>query len=398
MSNPAVAHSKLSLSGRERWRACPASVALSAGVADTSSPASEEGTRAHTVAEWYVRKAFNLAGADTAGNLPAEQIPPEGLDLKGRTADQWNAELRIHARAYVEFIQSLIPPGVEAFVSVEQRVAIPSISEHLFGTADCLIWIPSLALLIVVDYKYGFVEVDVGTIDSVNAQLAAYGVGGAETFGLPVKSVGFAVFQPHRPLGGPPAPLYVGEDWLTTERARLAAEVAAVSDPGAPQPGDHCRYCKGKSKCTAVHQAVGQALAVYAGTRDLLSMTDDELVTVYAARKAFKAFWEDVEERIGALVKKGHAGLQVKESQGRQMWRDAREAGLTLLALGRQDLVQAVALSEAIGSLPEGVRDALIKRSAPSRSIELVSPASPNVVIEVFKKYSNTIDNGAQNK
>lgn len=397
MSNPQVAHSKLSFSGRKRWRICPVSVVLSEGMPDVSGPAAAEGTCAHTVGEFYVRQRFGLPGAQE-GEAP-DQGPPVGLDLSkyGATPDvqvaMWNETLRRHGKGYRDYVCDLIVryqvDGEPVFVDVEQKVAIPSIHPLLFGTLDLRIWFAHSRRLIILDYKFGFQDVEIGTRDDPNAQLAAYAVASMDQCTLDAASFVLAVYQPRVPLGDAEKLLELPADWLIEERQKLVGEVAAVASPGAPRPGDHCRYCKGASKCPATHEAAKLALDVQAGVRSLLAMTDDELVQVWAARTAFKNFWEDVEERIGKLATTGHSGLQIKETAGRRMWKDPAMAALTFLAMGRVDLLQPIALSDAIGHLPTEFHDELVGKSRPSRSIVPVHDTAPHVVGDIFKKYAN---------
>jgi hypothetical protein len=369
---------------------------MSEGISDNSGPAAAEGTCAHTVAEHYGRLRFdsNYRNPRLTYQLAPIQIPPEGLDLKGKTPEEWNLQLQEHGRAYVDFIQSLIPAGEEAHVSFERKVDIHSIHGQLFGTSDCIIWLPRLRKLIVVDYKYGFGDVDVGTYDDTNPQLAAYLIGGQEALrkaGLELETAAVAVYQPRRPLRDPGQVLELDLAWTVKERMKLAAEVAAVDNPPPPRPGDHCRYCKGKSKCPATHNALQTAVSVHCGTIDLLSVPDVELIQIFASRAAFKAFWEDVEERIDKLVRGGHANLRVKESQGRQMYKDPKLVAQTFLAMGRADLLQPVALSESLQHIPEAMREELVKRSAPSRTVQVVDvDSSPSALASLFKKYSKS--------
>lgn len=393
MSNPQVSHSILSFSGRKRWKMCPISVELSKGMPDSSGPAAAEGTLAHAVAEHYVKQHFALPGAPAAGAVAPEQVPPPGLDLKGDTPQRWNETLRHHGRGYRDFIKGLIPPGAQAHVAIEQRVAIASISSQLFGTADCLVLltINGASYLIVIDYKYGFADVDVGTYDEPNEQLAAYAVAAAEGLaekGIRVEKLLLAVYQPRRPLAAPSQTLELDAAGLALERAKLTREVAAVANPGAPVPGDHCRYCKGKPKCPTVHNSLSTALAAYAGEKNVLDMPEDDIVQLFAARTAFKAFWEDVEERVEQLVKAGHKNLRIKETQGRQMWKDPKAAAETLLAMNRLDLLQPVAISNALPVLPVEFHDELVKRSAPSRSIQVVDVQAPSAIATMFKNYA----------
>jgi len=390
MSKPVVVHSKLSFSSRKRWRNCPASVQMSVGLSDVSGTAALEGTIAHTVAEFYVRQKFNLEGA--AGGEAPLQAPPVELDLKGKSVEDWNAELRKHGKAYAEFIQSLIPEGYQGFVTIEKKVAIPSIADQLFGTADCIVWVPAHHLLIVVDYKYGFEDVACGDAEDTNPQLAAYLVAAAETFELDPVRMMVAVFQPRRVIGMAGQALELPANWLQRERLLLAQEVARTQLPGEPIAGEHCRYCRAKAACPRTHGAVAGALNNYVGLRSLHDMTDDEVVQLWAAHTAFKSFWEDVGQRIENLAKTGHPAIQITTKPGRRMWRDENEVALTLLAYGMHDLLEPKALSEVYDRLPAGLRDTLIKRSADQKTVKLVSPGTPSEVAKLFKQYSNIID------
>lgn len=404
MSNPVTTHSVLSFSGRERWRNCPASVALSVGMCDRSGPSAAEGTAAHSVAEHYVRQAFDLPGAQL-GEAPVQK-PVMELDRFAKLADQsdlilveeitkWNEEMREHGRAYAAFIRSLIPAGEQHFVSIEMRVAAKTISDKLFGTLDCCVWLPRPRKLIIIDYKYGFVEVEIGDRQNPNSQLSAYAVAALDQCTLQADGgVTLAVFQPRRNFGAPAAPLELPPEWVAEERAKLAREVTATEQPSAPVPGDHCRYCKAKSKCPATVNALETAIQVHSGARDMLSIPTDALLDLWAARIAFKAFWEDVEERVAQEVKNGNPRLTVTERQGRQMWADERDAALTLLAIGKTELLRPCTITDALPHLPEAWQKQLIRRSQPSRSIKLVTDVSPSQVAQTFAKYAKDVDNG----
>jgi hypothetical protein len=407
MANPVVTiHSKLSFSGRERWAACPVSVVLSDGEPDNSSPAAAEGTAAHAVGEFYVRQMFELPGAQP-GEAPAQE-PPPGMDRFGGLTNggfaaevaTWNDELRKHGKAYAAFIRSLgekYAGGGQFFVALEQRVAATSIHEQLFGTADCLIWCPGTGVLIVVDYKFGFKDVHVGTRSEPNKQLSAYGVAAMDRSTLAAKGFVLAVFQPRRPLGEPAQVLELPAEWLDEERARIAAEAARTdaaragdADASTPVPGDHCRYCKGKAKCGVVGNVATAAIQAHSGARSVLDIPEDELIAIFAARTVLKAFMEDVEERIEQLLKTGHPRLTVKETQGKRMWKNPSAAAFTLLAIGRTDLLAPVALSQAIDALPEELHDELITRSRPSRSVVVLDRDKLPDVAQVFAKFAKT--------
>lgn len=302
--------------------------------------------------------------------------------------------MRKHGRAYVDFIRSLIPAGAEFFIVVERKVAIPSISPDLFGTGDCFVWVPSYKLLIAIDYKYGFEDVSCGDIEDTNPQIGAYLVAGVETVNLPAEHYIAAIYQPRRVIGVAGQSLELPAEWLAAERAKLAQEVANVkAATGAnPTPGDHCRYCRAKPVCPRVHETLAAAVSTYVGLTNLHTMDDDEVVQLWACRSAFKGFWEDVQTRIETLSKVGHARLGVTTKDGRRKWKDEGLVTLTLLALGKTDLLSPKALSEVFDKLPVEMRDELVGRTMPSRTITLIDPATPSETAKIFKKYSQIID------
>ena len=391
MSNPAVIHSKIGFSSRNRWRNCPDSVMLSVGQADKTSTAAAEGTTAHTVAEFYVRQTFALDGAQQ-GEAPYQE-PPEGFDLKGKTPGAWNEELRRHGRDYAAFVQSFIGAR-KAFVIVESKVAIPSLSPELFGTGDCFVWLPDDSTLIAIDYKYGFEDVSCGDADDTNPQLAAYLVAAAETFNVMPRVLIAGIYQPRRVIGRAGQWVELTSEWLPKERARLTAEVLALQRATGtnPTPGDHCKYCRAKPVCPRTHEALAGAVAAYVGETNLHTMSDDEVVQLWACRSAFKGFWEDVQQRITNLSVVGHERLTVKTSDGRRKWKDEGLVTLTLLALGHTDLLSPKALSEVYDKLPLNMRDELVGRTLPSRTISLVDGAGPTETAKLFKKYSKIVD------
>lgn len=392
MTNPTpIEHSTLSFSGRKRWAACPASVAKSINMPDNASSFAAEGTAAHAVAEFYVRQRFALEGAQ-AGEC-ADVAVPDGFDLGDEVPAQWNERLRKHGRAYADFIASLIPEGAQAFGIVEQKVSIPSISTRLFGTADCLVWIPSLRLLIVVDYKFGRVDVEVGDENDTNAQLAAYAVAALETFSLDAGRIAIGVFQPNHPLRQPRKYVeFDAQPWLTNERNKIANEVAATVNPGAPMPGEHCRYCKGAPRCERFHEVFALIMSTADASRSMADLTDAQALQAYTMRGVVKAFWEDLEQRIKNMAKQGNPLIDVKTTDGALRYKDKDAAAMTLAMIGRYDLLQPKALSESLDAIPADVRADLIERSAPRKSFRIVGAGETSETVKALRKAVKGLD------
>lgn len=400
----------MGLSSRSRWRACASSVALSAGIEDVPSPYAAEGSCGHEVGEFYVRQHFGVPYPSSNEPIPADatppvQTPPEGLDLGGKTPEEWNEELCNHGRGYRDFIISLIPADESASLVIERHVAAPTIHEDVWGTLDLAIWLGNARKLLVVDFKYGFNPVDIGTPDDPNPQCAGYAVCVCETFGLQPDSVALVVYQPRLSLRDKSPSLDLPGSWLAEERIKLAQEARAVdaatemlaggpAGPGDVTPGDHCRYCRaGKAgRCPAVVETAATAADVACGERKVLALADEDCIRLWAARTAFKGFWEDVEERVERLAKDGNPGLTIKTRQGRQMWKDKREATQTLLAMGRLDLLQPAALSDALDAIPEAFRADMVTRGNPSKIIEAVGNPALSSLGNMFRRYAGGVD------
>ena len=286
------------------------------------------------------------------------------------------------------------------FVSLECKVAAQSIDKRLFGTADCLLWFPQWRHLIVVDYKYGFIDVDVGTAERPNKQLSAYAIAALDRLtGERPSTVDLAVFQPRRVAGPAEQYLKLKIEHLDAEIVRLREEVAQVDMPNPKLSiGDHCRYCKGKPKCPKVQAQFQAALDVAAGQRSVLDMPADDLIALYSARTAIKNVLEDVEEKIIHLAREGNPRIVRETRQGRRVWADPAMAVLTLMSLGLDKHLKPGNLSDVLPDLPEGFEAGLVKRTAESVSYKVTDAPQVSQVGETFRKFvANAVDTQTTN-
>ncbi|VEH06366.1 phage-associated protein [Corynebacterium kutscheri] len=132
-------HALLSASGAHRWLACPPSATLEAGLPESSSQAAEQGTAAHALAEWKLRR--RLHGATSA-----------------RPVSSWHdAEMDTLTDDYAAFVQERLRDVqhdcTDPQVLIEQRLDFSHIVPGGFGTGDCVIIAePTLQII---DLKYG---------------------------------------------------------------------------------------------------------------------------------------------------------------------------------------------------------------------------------------------------
>ena len=216
-------HALLSPSSASQWMNCPASVRLQQQYPETGEKsAADEGTAAH--AAIMVRL--------TTGQWPA------GMD----------DDMRDDCQVFVSLIEA---ENADTRVSVESRVAAPSIHPHLWGTCDAYAIDISKTTVRVYDFKYGW-----GIVEAVdNFQLLCYALAITDTCSIGGDwSYELNIIQPR--------PYHVSgavRKWrVTGERLRdyavhirASAQDAAGNDPSAVA-GRHCKYCSARHVCTAL--------------------------------------------------------------------------------------------------------------------------------------------------
>ena len=156
-------HAILSPSSSERWINCPPSAKENAG-GDTGSSYAQQGSEAHLMAEWKVKKALGHKVRDPTPDL-----------------EFYDEEMEECATAYCEFIMEQVQAAKEScpdpLVLVEQRLDFTRWVAESFGTADCII--VADGTMTVIDFKYGLgVLVDA----EGNSQMRMYALGTLNLF------------------------------------------------------------------------------------------------------------------------------------------------------------------------------------------------------------------------
>jgi len=212
-------HAKFSPSAAKRWINCPASIALSEMCPPSVPSASAaEGTRAHAVAEKFLK-----------GELDGAWPPPSGVPVAMYTG----------AKLYRDTVSQL---GGKTLI--EERL---DIKEDLFGTADCGVVSDDLS---VVDYKYGQgLEVEA----KENYQLMIYAWGLHLKTDITPEFYDLIIVQPRIENNQVKRWLITHEkleEFMNTVFA--AREEALTKGVNATiQTGDHCRWCPAIGICPA---------------------------------------------------------------------------------------------------------------------------------------------------
>ena len=227
---PPKGHAVLSASSSERWLHCPPSARLCETYEDRGSDYAAEGTDAHALCEYKLRRALGMEAED----------PTEHLSW-------YNEEMNDCADGYAEYVLEQVEAAkqtcTDPVVLIEQRVDFSRWVEDGFGTADALII--SDGTLRICDYKHGM---GVLVRAAKNPQLMCYALGALELFDniYDITTVSMTIYQPRRDnvdtFEIPKADLY---RWAE-EVLKPAAELAFAGD-GNFLCGEWCHFCKAKN-------------------------------------------------------------------------------------------------------------------------------------------------------
>lgn len=123
---PLNGHALLSASSSDRWLHCPPSARLCETYADKGSDYAAEGTDAHALCEYKLRKALGMQAEDPTENLT-----------------WFNQEMDDCATGYAAYILELVEAAKETcadpVVLIEQRVDFSRWVEQGFGTSDAIL-------------------------------------------------------------------------------------------------------------------------------------------------------------------------------------------------------------------------------------------------------------------
>lgn len=231
---PPKGHAILSTSSSDRWLHCPPSARLCETYEDKGSDYAAEGTDAHELCEYKLKKALGMDASDPTENLT------------------WhNEEMEDCANGYAAYILEMVEAAKESCadpkVLIEQRVDFSRWVEQGFGTADCIIIADGT--LRICDYKHGL-GVLVDATD--NPQMKCYALGALELFDdiYDIDNVSMTIYQPRRQNI---STFEISKDALykwADEVLKPTADLAFAGD-GNFLCGEWCGFCKAKHECRA---------------------------------------------------------------------------------------------------------------------------------------------------
>ena len=307
---PPKAHAILSASSSHRWLNCPPSARLCETYEDKGSNYAAEGTDAHSLCEYKLRKALGMGAVD-----PSEHLT------------WYDEEMEDCANGYATYIMELVESAKETcadpVVLIEQRVDFSRWVEQGFGTSDTIIIADGT--LRVIDYKHGLgvlVEAD------NNPQMMCYALGALELFDAiyDIDNVAMTVYQPRRQNI---STFEMSKDDLyrwAEEVLKPTAELAFAGD-GNFLCGEWCGFCKAKHECRARAEA-NLLLAQY--DFKLPPLLEDSEIEVILSRADQLVSWvNDIKEYALQQAISGKDWTGFKLVEGRSNHRYTDEAAVT---------------------------------------------------------------------
>ena len=274
---PPKGHAVLSASSSDRWLHCPPSARLCESYEDKGSDYAAEGTDAHALCEYKLRKALGLPAEDPTENLT-----------------WFNEEMNDCATGYAAYVLEQVEAAkhvcADPVVLIEQRVDFSRWVEGGFGTADALIIADGT--LKICDYKHGL---GVLVRAQENPQLMCYALGALELFDkiYDIETVSMTIYQPRRDNVSTFEMLKDDLYRWADEVLKPTAELAFAGD-GNFLCGEWCGFCKAKTDCRARAEA-NLELARYEFKFPPL-LTDEDIEDILAKVDELVSWASDIKE------------------------------------------------------------------------------------------------------
>jgi hypothetical protein len=341
---------------------CPASVQMTADLADTPSAAAEEGTIAH---RWLERA---LTSWIATGDDDFECDNPEMKENLEPVFDY-----------IIDRYETM--PGESKMIELEQRVDLHYMvgRDDLWGSADVIL--SSTEVIDVIDLKYGKgVFVEAGT-----SQNKIYGLGCMAKYmqkskgEIPWSEINLTIAQPRYP--GSDGSIIRTEEWTPgdlldwcTEELIPAAEASdnPLSEPIAGTK--QCQWCRAKSTCPAISARVDDLCSVFEpvvngnpGTtvatgimRTPDEMDIDELIEVHDNEAFILGYLKAVGQQLRTLLEARDPRLKGKlklvRSRRTNKWNMDQDDLLAELTVGKDRVPKKDLVVENVISAPVALK------------------------------------------
>jgi hypothetical protein len=237
-------HAVLSASSSKQWIHCPPSARLQENFPNESSVYAEEGTWAHELCEYKVKKYLHERKARPQSEYLTEEI------------DQITD---VYTEFVISVIEGMKQNGTEPLCLVEEKLQFTNIVPEGFGTGDMVIIgkdEQGRGLIHIVDFKAGrgvFVDAH------ENSQMMLYATGALNAYGYiyDIATVRMTIVQPR--LENITTFEMSADDLCAWGETIKPIAKMAYEGKGEQHPGDWCKFCRAKPVCKA---CMDEALAL----------------------------------------------------------------------------------------------------------------------------------------
>ena len=228
--NKNLKHAVLSASSSHRWLNCTPAPRLESEVESKTSIAADEGTAAHNLGEYKVKKALNMKA----------RKPKSKYDC-----DEMEIYTNDYANYVIEQYEKVKETCKDPIILIEQKLDFSEYVPEGFGTGDCII--VGNEELNIIDLKYGK-GIVVDAYD--NPQMKLYALGAVELYDdlYDIKNITLTIFQPRRENISTFTITYEElMNWAENELREKAK--LAFKGEGEFKNGDWCTFCRVSPTC-----------------------------------------------------------------------------------------------------------------------------------------------------
>ena len=310
-------HALLSASSSHRWLHCPPSARLGENYEDKGSDFAAEGTDAHSLCEYKLKRALGIKAEDPTDTL-----------------SWYDEEMEDCASGYAAYICELVEEAKKTCpdpaVLIEQRLDFSAYVKEGFGTGDCVLIADGT--LHIVDYKHGrgvLVEAE------ENPQMMLYALGALAIFEsiYDIDTVSMTIYQPRR---ANISTYTVSKERLYewAETVLVPAAELAYSGSGEFHCGEWCQFCKAKADCR--ERAKANLEMAKFDFADPPLLTDEEIEEVLGKVDELVSWANDIREYAlqAALSGKEWNGWKVVEGRSVRKYTNDRQVAAAVIAAG----------------------------------------------------------------
>lgn len=286
-------HSRYGFSGQPRTMACGGSIEMSKGIDSETNSAAELGTAVHELIEIALK--FGLSCYDFIG-----------LTFNKIVMSEDDAE---NGQVYVNYVRQLKIQYPNMTFYYEQKVCMSSVSNELWGTSDLIGIDLSLRLMIVLDYKNGWVNVEIDGEQVItgfgsligNAQCVGYGLATMDTFSLwgKIDRVITGIIQPNvEHVDG----VIRTKEFNMGEMTQWHRAYNTSHGRNDLVAGTWCTYCLAAGTCSKrIERTIGATFFNQA----ISTLDENQIITILPELKTMKRTIEAIEKQALSLARSG---------------------------------------------------------------------------------------------